>query len=432
MRLLIVSYHYAPALSPRAFRWHAIACRWVAQGHAVDVVCAAHAGSPAEQVLDGVAIRRVGGALDRWRHRMAPPSTAAAPGPRGTGDRLRQAAKWLHDLTWRRVYWPDHAATWYGPAREAARAWLRQRHHDALVTVALPFTAHRVGLACRDLVSLWLADSGDPFSLNLASPPNNLALYDGLNRRVEARVLAACDRFAITTAATQARYAAAFPAAARKTVVIPPLAAPIAVRHGDAFFPADGRRHLAYLGNLYPRIREPGPLLDLLQRLRVQDPALADRTAVHFFGAAGPFAETLKAFAAAWPDFRLHGMVDRDTVGRVLASADGLINFGNATEDQLPSKLVEYAAAGQPILNIAVREHDASATFLAGYPLAVTLAPREGALPLEPMRAFLRDMAGRRADAPAVGRFLAPYSVEQVADAYLQALGAAMPAGLAA
>jgi glycosyltransferase involved in cell wall biosynthesis len=423
-RLLIVTNLFAPALSPRAFRWHAIARHWVGQGHAVEVITAPHGGAPAKEHLDGILVQRVGGRLDRWRSRLAPAGGPAAPGaPARRSSALRHAAKWLHDRTWKQLYWPDYAAPWLGPAMRAARTRLAEAPVDALITVALPFTAHLVGLACRPAVRTWLADSGDPFSLNAASPPNNAALYDARNRRSEAQVLAACDSFTVTTAATRERYLAAFPHARGKVQVIPPLAAPAPVEtSASPYFPADGRLRLVYLGNLYRSLREPGPLFELLRGLRQREPDLAQRLELHFFGAAGDFAAELAAMTAEWPGFHAHGPVDRPTVARVLASADGLVNIGNATEDQLPSKLAEYAATGKPILNLASREQDSSAAFLAAYPLARTVVSRDGIFPLAPLADFLRHQAGQRLPLPDIAGFLEPYTVHSVADAYLAAL----------
>ena len=422
-RVLIVTNLFSPALSPRAFRWHAIARHWVRQGHAVEVITAPHVGAPVKEDLDGILVQRVGGRLDRWRNRLAPATGPAAPAaPLRRSSALRRAAKWLHDRTWKQVYWPDYAAPWLGPAVQAARTRLAAAPVDAVVTGALPITAHLVGLSCRPLVRTWLADSGDPFSLNAASPPNNTALYDARNRRSEAQVLAACDSFTVTTAATRDRYLAAFPQARGKVLVIPPLAAASPADASSPYFPADGRLRLVYLGNLYRALREPGPLFDLLHRLRASEPDLARPLEVHFFGAAGEFADELAAMSAQWPGFHAHGPVDRATVARVLASAGGLVNIGNSTEDQLPSKLAEYAATGKAILNLASRDQDSSAAFLASYPLACTLVSRDGAFPVAPFADFLRHQAGRQLQADDISRFLAPYTVESVADAYLAAL----------
>jgi hypothetical protein len=50
-----------------------------------------------------------------------------------------------------------------------------------------------------------------------------------------------------------------------------------------------------------------------------------------------------------------------------------LVNIGNATVAQIPSKVVEYVAAGKPILNVVTREDDSTAEFLKRYPLALTV-----------------------------------------------------------
>ena len=50
--------------------------------------------------------------------------------------------------------------------------------------------------------------------------------------------------------------------------------------------------------------------------------------------------------------------------------ADVLINIGNTTTFQLPSKLIEYASMSKPILNISSVNGDSSTKFLSSYPLA--------------------------------------------------------------
>jgi hypothetical protein len=85
----------------------------------------------------------------------------------------------------------------------------------------------------------------------------------------------------------------------------------------------------------------------------------------------------------------------------------------------LPSKLVEYAAAARPILNLASAADDTAVDFLAGYPSALTILsdrpqPDRGAL--ESALAFI--------DAPppiepaVIARFLLPYTIERVAAGY--------------
>ena len=72
MRILIVIYSYTPALSPRTFRWSAIAECWAKQGHHVDVVCAWKPGLLESEILNGVHVYRTGGKItESLRNRFA-------------------------------------------------------------------------------------------------------------------------------------------------------------------------------------------------------------------------------------------------------------------------------------------------------------------------------------------------------------------------
>ena len=56
-----------------------------------------------------------------------------------------------------------------------------------------------------------------------------------------------------------------------------------------------------------------------------------------------------------------------------MLNSDILVNIGNATKYQLPSKLVEYVSTGKPILNITSILDDSSDAFLSSYPMAKTV-----------------------------------------------------------
>ena len=64
--ILIICYSYAPALSPRAFRWSAIAEYWAKQGHHVDVVCGWKPGVLHSEILNGVHVYRTGGKITEF------------------------------------------------------------------------------------------------------------------------------------------------------------------------------------------------------------------------------------------------------------------------------------------------------------------------------------------------------------------------------
>ncbi len=187
MRILVLSYIYAPDQSPRAYRWSAIAEHWAAAGHHVEIVAGWKSGDVRREDRNGVVVHRVGGGIvERLRgflgagsHRHQPLSAAASADKTAPAraSLLMRLAKAVYRGTIRQVLWPDYAYHWFPTALAKATALCGAQPFDALVSVSHPFTAHLVGLAIkrRRPELRWLVDIGDPFSLLDEIPLNNSA-----------------------------------------------------------------------------------------------------------------------------------------------------------------------------------------------------------------------------------------------------------------
>jgi glycosyltransferase involved in cell wall biosynthesis len=327
----------------------------------------------------------------------------------------------VHDRTWKQVYWPDFACTWYPSALRAARELLAGGRYDALISVSHPFTGHLVGekLKGANPALRWLVDVGDPFAFIEGTPTNNARLYGGLNHRAERRVLRRADTVAVTTAGTLSRYAEAFPESAGKVVVVPPLLSiPPRQEEGAPFFPpAPGVLRLVYAGTLHPRLRTPERLLSLFRALLDGPPG--ERLELHFVGPLNGCDADFAPYAALMGRrVFLHGMVPRDAAFRAMDEADVLVNLGNRSGYQLPSKVVEYAASGRPVLNLAGAPDDTTVEFFDTYPAALQL-PHDAVADAGTVRRVAEFLQrAPAADAESVERCLAPYRVEAVAAGY--------------
>ena len=73
------------------------------------------------------------------------------------------------------------------------------------------------------------------------------------------------------------------------------------------------------------------------------------------------------------------------------------MNLGNAVDNQLPSKLFDYFAAGKPVLHLCVIENDPALPYLARYPLALVLHKKNGVTPevVDTLRRWLTDVQGQ-------------------------------------
>lgn len=392
MKLLLITYSYTPDLTPRAFRWSAVAAHLARRGHQVHVLCAA-APSGAVSESDGVSVYRVRDWLLNASARVTPgastsgtisPSTSSTS-PRGL---LRKAVRTI----WRAVYWPDFACGWVIPATRVARALCQANHYDWIISSSHPFTGHVVGLLARSSSpeSSWLVDISDPYSDMKEPSPNNRRIYGWLNRAVEGRVVACADAMSVTTDSTRQLYEASFPRSVGKVRVVPPLLS-------LPEFPSPSRRggdpvlRLVFVGTLYRKLRSPKYLLACVSALRQ---ALQDRPLeLHFYGTINDCSDDFSSCPEAIKSIVfVHGLISRERVVQAMIDSDVLVNIGNDSEAQLASKVVEYMATGKPILNLVSIARDASITALADYPAKLTIM-RSGEAPsaemVEALRSFV-------------------------------------------
>ena len=376
MRLLIIAYSYHPALTPRAFRWTAVAEALVVRGHDVHVVCNKETGTERSETINGVMIHRVGAnireAIRNWLGGSSPTramstGTGALNRSQPTTARIYigRAIKWIYDNSAKKILWPDFASFWYFLAVALARKLMRKEKYDAMISVSLPFTGHCVGLALKKCYGLpWIVDIGDPFSFMNETPVNNHVLFGWLNYRTESKVLQNADYVTVTTDGTRTEYLRCFPdVAGNKISVIPPLfVAPTNVDELAPFFTGLNKIRLVFAGTLYSKIRNPAVLLEFFSSLLTTE--IAEHLELHFFGVMNdcePYFERYRELMGV--KIFLHGLVSRASAVRAMKDATILVNIGNSTAYQLPSKVVEYVMLGKPVFNITKLPSDSSKNF---------------------------------------------------------------------
>lgn len=225
----------------------------------------------------------------------------------------------------------------------------------------------------------------------------------------ELRLLDALDAAFITPQAA-GDYQPGMPLAAEAAKVHPlhfpsmvPPAAPQAV---------GGRRRCVFCGSLYPGVREPGFALELFCALGAD----SGWTLAAYGGGWQCFEpEAARARAVLGSRLELHGTVSADEARAATAGADVLLNIGNTTENQLPSKLFDYFAAGKPVLHLCAARQDPALAYLARYPLSLVLRPGQSGA-ADTLRQWLEEVCGRQLAFAAVqARFpeLVPSAVAQ-------------------
>ncbi len=390
MRLLILTWLFEPHATPRAIRWRSLVAEFLEKGYEVDVVTAAEPGLPNTEVRGKLRIFRCGSTLFSRAASLSKTPQQPNGGARNMAASLLRS---VHRATWKRLYWPDKACTWILPAARKACQLADERAYDGMISVSLPFSAHVAALRVKrshpELT--WMVDNGDPFSFQDQSAPNNVRLHAARNRRWERRIFAAADHISVTTELMRDVYGNSFPECKRKIAVMPPLIAQDLNNSVGANDPAPQR--LLFLGSLYRSIRNPAYLLALFERLQAISGGAYE---LHFMGDVSECAEQVSAAAArAEGAIHVHGKQPRAVALQALRQAGVLVNIGNTSAHQLPSKLVEYAAARKRILNIAPHSADSSARFLQSYPGALTVVqtPIPSVTDVRRVRNFLESSA---------------------------------------
>jgi glycosyltransferase involved in cell wall biosynthesis len=382
VKLLIVTYSYSPDLTPRAFRWSAVAAQLARRGHQVDVLCSGVSKVGLSDESDNVVrVFRVKDWLLNASARVAPGAgnTQPAMGANGRSS-MRSLVRKTVRAVWRALYWPDYACGWVIPAIRVARQMCVKNDYDWIISVSHPFSGHVIGLAAKRCSprSRWFADISDPYSDMREPFPNNFAIYSKLNRGVEGRVMIGADAISVTTESTKVLYESSFPVSSRKIYVIPPL---LSLPELDQTFPwqVDGTVRLVFVGTLYKKLRSPKFLLACIVALSRTFPA--QRFEMHFYGSVNDCGDDF-LMVPDMPNFRvlIHGLVSRRKVAQSMICADVLVNIGNDSEAQLASKVIEYMAVGKPILNVVSIAQDASISALADYPSTLTVF-RSGSQP---------------------------------------------------
>jgi glycosyltransferase involved in cell wall biosynthesis len=372
MKILVISYCYPPSLNPRAFRWAALAEHWAREGHHVDVVCESAPSYAESETVNGVHVYRAGNSLlgklrgETGTHANARHVSGAGKLKSALTGLIKKAGRYV----WRRIYWPDYACLWYKHALRKATALQAENDYDVMYSSSIPFTGHLVALGIKhEYPALkWVADIGDPFCFSDGVTVNNFAIYEGLNIRYEKKVFSLADAISVTTGATGERYSEIFPMASSKISVIPPLLSvePATEKIASQTFLKDSKIRLVFLGTLYKTIRDPVNLLKIFTKLLESD--IAERLELHFYGDISSCRDCFHPYDdLIGKKIFIHGLVDRKSAAAAMRDADILVNIGNDTAYQLPSKVVEYLFMMKPILNLAKSREDSSTGFFRQY-----------------------------------------------------------------
>jgi len=397
-------------VNPRALRWTSIAEEMVSQGTEVHMVCSKVSGERAYEVIKGVHIHRVG---MRSQHKPGQSNPVAVK-----PNIIKSALKFLYNKIVKYLIWPDSNMFWISSATKKTKQLIEQEKIEKMISVSHPFSGHVVGhkvyKAFKDIK--WVTDIGDPFAFLEFVNINNKVLYKSFNFTYEKKIIKESLKQTVTTPLTTDEYIKYGFDCKTSMVVIPPL---LKNEVSLSVSPQEKSNIVKWIfvGTLYKKIRSPKYLLELFMAVDQLDNEKNHE--LHFYGETKMCAHDFDKYNNILnKKIFLHGLVRPEEIASKLKTSDVLVNIGNKTSYQLPSKLVEYMALGKKILNIKSIENDSSEEFLKNYSLAV-LVDESKSIKVEAIAALGKINQKLDINVSKISEVLKPYTAGSIARSYL-------------
>jgi hypothetical protein len=243
---------------------------------------------------------------------------------------------------------------------------------------------------------------------------------------MEEKVFVSADAVTVTTESTLKTYTSLFPESAEKITIVPPLLSNWDAQDNESerekLFPEDEKIRLIFLGTLYSSIRRPDFLLKLFLNIIENEPGLAAKLELHFFGKIYDCQDSFKSYnTLIGKNLFTHGIVNHAKAKQAMQEADVLVNIGNKTPYRLPSKLVEYARSGKPLLNLIEIDNDSSLILLKKYPgKMLTIFNKEDSVDqktIDKTIDFIHDLH-QAIESIGLEQWLKPFDITQVSLSY--------------
>lgn len=321
-RILIVSGAFYPEISPRAYRTTELSVELSRRGHEVTVFVPFNGYNFTSFSNEhNLLVKNIGNL--RWKE------IALEGGKVELIIRriVRRGLKMLFE-------WPDIELTF-----KIAKAIRFENDYDMLISIAVPYPVHwGVAKALgknNKITKCWVADCGDPYMGDKADSFRKLFYF----KYIEKWFCCKADYITIPFEGARSAY---YPEFHDKIKIIPQ---GFNLEHLERleYKKQAPYQVFAYAGGFIPGKRDPGKMLEFLIRCQKEFKFIVYTSQPYMLL---PYKDTLK------DKLEIRNYIPREELLPILAGMDFLVNFDNNIDTQLPSKLIEYAITGRPVINI--------------------------------------------------------------------------------
>lgn len=321
-KILLVSSAFYPEISPRSLRATELAREFSRQGHEVTVISKFRDHDYSDFLKEVPIIFRM------WRKQMFPyvPELKLKP--------FSFLSRGISRLLLLLFEYPGIEDMF-----KVKKMLRHEREYDLMISFAVPYPVHWGVAFSRSpghrIAKIWVADCGDPYMGDVIDSFKK-PFYFGF---LEKNFCRKADFISVPISGAMDGYYKEFH---DKIMVIPQgfdfdlgeVANDIWLNDVPTF---------AYAGGFIPGIRDPQQLMNYLTTLDIPFKFYV------FTNNPGLFEEYRSILNEK---LVISGYIPRHELMRILSRMDFLVNFDNNTSMNSPSKLIDYAITGRPVLNI--------------------------------------------------------------------------------
>lgn len=120
-----------------------------------------------------------------------------------------------------------------------------------------------------------------------------------------------------------------------------------------------------FIGNLYKDLRNPESVVNVFSMLAEFN--------IDLFFVGGYYGASIDFEKMCSKNVMFLGKKTLKEINEIYIDADILVNIGNLTDNQMPSKIFEYISTGKPIINIYKMKNCPTLKYLRKYPLSLNI-----------------------------------------------------------
>ncbi len=321
-KILIVCRAFYPENTPRAFRATELSKELARQGHKVTILLAGktniHEAFEQEYNLE---IQDMG--ITHWKNPQF--------GNSGFGQIANRAISRLLSLS---IEYPGIELMY-----KVFKALKNKEGFDLLISIAVPYSIHWGVAKARNkqhvIAEKWVADCGDPYMGCTTDSFKKWFYWEW----VEKWFMRKADYVSIPVESARSAYYPEF----HDKIKIIPQGFKFENTDYSEYFKGHDVPHFIYAGGFIPGIRDPRPFLDYLCTVD---------TDFRFLIYTNNRSLVVAYQSKLGNKLFISEYISREALLQELAKMDFVLNFDNNTHTALPSKLIDYAICGRPVLNI--------------------------------------------------------------------------------